>query len=126
MYTSYVLKYKKQHCYLYITAAGQVSTGGGGGSYTGPVHGNWGAWGAWAGCSVTCEQGTWTRTRTCTNPAPANGGNTCAGSDLDQGTCDAGIMCPSKKFLLSKESCGEFCFHLEQSISFYFAQMDRS
>jgi len=58
------------------------------------VHGNWGSWGHWAGCSVTCELGTWNRYRACDNPAPAHGGNPCAGSGSQTQQCDAGIMCP--------------------------------
>jgi len=40
-----------------------------------PVNGGWSAWSA---CSATCGGGT--QTRTCTNPAPANGGSNCSGS----------------------------------------------
>lgn len=39
-----------------------------------PINGGWSAWSA---CSATCGGGT--QTRTCTNPAPANGGATCSG-----------------------------------------------
>ncbi|MFZ2831978.1 MAG: hypothetical protein WAZ40_02400 [Minisyncoccia bacterium] len=42
-----------------------------------PVNGGWSAFGA---CSVTACGSTGTQTRTCTNPAPANGGATCSGS----------------------------------------------
>lgn len=38
-----------------------------------------GGWSAWSACSAPCGGGT--QTRTCTNPAPANGGADCVGSD---------------------------------------------
>lgn len=44
------------------------------GLYGPPVNGGWSPW---SDCSATCGGGT--RTRTCTNPAPANGGTACAG-----------------------------------------------
>jgi len=37
-----------------------------------------GAWTTWGACSATCGPGS--KKRTCTNPAPANGGTDCAGS----------------------------------------------
>jgi hypothetical protein len=39
-----------------------------------------GGWSAWSQCSGSCGQGT--QSRSCTNPAPANGGTACAGSTL--------------------------------------------
>lgn len=42
-----------------------------------PVNGGWSGWDA---CSVTACGQTGTQTRTCTNPAPANGGISCVGS----------------------------------------------
>ncbi|XP_078681317.1 cartilage intermediate layer protein 2-like isoform X1 [Branchiostoma floridae x Branchiostoma belcheri] len=59
-----------------------------------PVNGGWSDWGPWSGCSVTCGVGTETRDRTCTNPAPANGGAQCVGSAYEARTCDTGVGCP--------------------------------
>ncbi|XP_046546417.1 SCO-spondin-like, partial [Haliotis rubra] len=52
-----------------------------------PVNGGFTAWTAWTGppCSVTCGTGpgvTRSRSRTCTNPAPSNGGADCFGDVL--------------------------------------------
>ena len=41
------------------------------------VDGKWSRWGRWGTCSATCEGGTQSRTRTCDNPAPENGGAEC-------------------------------------------------
>lgn len=38
-----------------------------------------GGWSAWSSCSVTACGSTGTQSRTCTNPAPANGGTDCTG-----------------------------------------------
>merc|ERR1712159_159466 len=48
-----------------------------------------GGWSPFGGCSKTCGAGV--QTRTCTNPAPANGGAQCSG-DATQ-TCNNGA-CP--------------------------------
>ena len=37
-----------------------------------------------------------TRTRTCTNPPPSNGGNPCAGPASETAECDKGV-CPGKE-----------------------------
>ncbi|XP_067685279.1 SCO-spondin-like [Haliotis asinina] len=67
----------------------------------GTVNGGWSEWSsATRACSATCGQsvnGTDTRTRTCTNPVPVNGGRVCSGNPLDTQivtcqvpTCDNG------------------------------------
>lgn len=53
-----------------------------------PIDGGWSAWSAWGSCSVSCGGGTKTRTRTCTNPAPAYGGANCAGSSSESTSCN--------------------------------------
>lgn len=57
------------------------------------VHGNWGAWSKWSICSKTCGGGYYKRTRTCSNPAPRNGGRTCQGSSQQTGRCNT-RQCP--------------------------------
>ncbi len=51
-----------------------------------PVNGGWSDWSA---CSVTCGGGT--QTRTCTNPAPANGGAPCSGASSQ--ACNTQACC---------------------------------
>ena len=52
-----------------------------------PVDGAWSFWGTWGTCSVTCDNGTRTRTRTCDNPAPTYGGDQCQGPSQDISEC---------------------------------------
>ena len=54
------------------------------------VDGRWTRWSSWTECSVTCGTGEKTRTRTCTNPEPAYGGDKCTGDDTKTKPCDAG------------------------------------
>ncbi|XP_055957003.1 coadhesin-like [Patella vulgata] len=56
-----------------------------------PVDGIWGAWSSYGSCTVTCGDGTQTRSRTCDNPAPANGGATCSGSSTEDQPCSAAL-----------------------------------
>mgnify|MGYP005983464147 CR=1 FL=1 len=60
------------------------------------VHGGWSDWSAWSACSATCGTAVKSRTRTCSNPAPAHGGRVCVGQDLATAFCDAEIPpCPA-------------------------------
>ena len=52
------------------------------------VNGNYSDWKPWSKCSKDCGNGTQQRTRTCTNPAPANGGNNCTGPASETRHCN--------------------------------------
>lgn len=58
------------------------------------IHGGWTAWSAWSECSATCGLAVKTRTRTCTNPAPAHGGRVCVGQDRSEVLCTGNPPCP--------------------------------
>ena len=45
---------------------------------------------------MTCGGGIQSRTRSCNNPAPSNGGATCQGSNSENTTCNA-QQCPIGK-----------------------------
>ena len=59
------------------------------------VNGGYSDFGDWSECSAECEGGTQTRTRTCTNPAPAHGGADCVGESSETRNCNT-HPCPSK------------------------------
>lgn len=58
------------------------------------VHGGWTPWSAWSACSATCGLAVKTRSRTCTNPAPAHGGRVCVGQDHSEVVCAGNPPCP--------------------------------
>jgi len=60
------------------------------------VHGKYSDWGSFSECSEPCGTGTKTRTRTCDNPLPANGGDDCTGqgSNSEEVNCNE-HLCPS-------------------------------
>ncbi|XP_052700326.1 coadhesin-like isoform X2 [Crassostrea angulata] len=58
-----------------------------------PVDGGWSSWQNPSQCSVTCDGGLRTRTRTCNHPTPANGGNQCQGGSLLREHCNTS-PCP--------------------------------
>ena len=52
------------------------------------LDGGWSDYGDWGECSRPCGGGTQSRSRTCTNPAPANGGKDCAGKSYEMKHCN--------------------------------------
>ena len=63
------------------------------------MDGRWTSWSSWTECSVTCGIGEKTRTRTCTNPEPAYGGDECTGDDTKTRSCDAGSCSGDGRFV---------------------------
>lgn len=59
-----------------------------------PIDGGWSPWGNWTSCSVTCGNGTQTRTRNCNNPEPQFGGKDCQGKIEDSQPCRDREHCP--------------------------------
>ncbi|XP_076449504.1 serine protease 33-like [Babylonia areolata] len=51
------------------------------------VNGSWGSWGSWGSCSVSCGDGTRTRTRACDRPPPSRGGQQCVGAGSESSHC---------------------------------------
>ena len=53
------------------------------------ADGNWGEWGSWGSCSATCGNltGTYTRSRSCDDPEPANNGLYCEGNATETDAC---------------------------------------
>ncbi|XP_042320317.1 semaphorin-5A [Sceloporus undulatus] len=58
-----------------------------------PVDGGWSCWSSWSKCSTTCGSGHYMRTRSCTNPAPAYGGDICLGLHTEEALCNT-QQCP--------------------------------
>ncbi|XP_063692741.1 uncharacterized protein LOC134824699 isoform X2 [Bolinopsis microptera] len=58
-----------------------------------PIDGRWSDFGAWSECSVECGGGSQTRTKTCSNPPPKNGGEECVGGDSETRNCNT-EACP--------------------------------
>ncbi|XP_032422829.1 semaphorin-5B isoform X2 [Xiphophorus hellerii] len=83
-----------------------------------PVKGAWSCWSPWSQCSVGCGSGHYQRTRSCSSPAPANGGDICIGLHTEEAlcnthTCDGGWMawslwsaCDDSGFQTRSRVCG--------------------
>ena len=72
------------------------------------VNGGWTSWEGWTSCSVSCGSGHRRRLRSCSDPAPANGGNTCGGVNAQYQSCYQ-QRCPGMHLL------GQIKFQLTQS-----------
>ena len=59
------------------------------------VDGGWIDWGHWNTCTFTCGNGTQTWSRTCNNPTPSDGGETCHGINTDTHICNLNT-CPGR------------------------------
>ncbi|KAL5253235.1 hypothetical protein ACHWQZ_G013119 [Mnemiopsis leidyi] len=60
---------------------------------TKPVDGGWTSYSDWSDCSTSCGTGSQTRDRTCSNPAPADGGRECDGSGRETRQCSRSDGC---------------------------------
>jgi len=69
-------------------------------------------WTEWGSCSTTCGEGIKTRSRTCTNPKPKNGGKDCEGPREESSVCQIkpcpvdGKWGPWSEFGDCSKSCG--------------------
>lgn len=60
------------------------------------LDGGWSVWSAWSTCTVSCGGGTQTRSRSCSEPVPVNGGAECVGHDTESQPCSS-QDCPGEK-----------------------------
>ena len=60
------------------------------------VDGGWSSFGPYSACTTSCGDGVRTKTRTCSNPAPAFGGLDCEGDDTMSDNCPDNSPCPGK------------------------------
>ena len=58
----------------------------------------------WGPCSASCGTGTQSRTRTCNEPPPQNGGEDCDGDDTESQDCNT-QECPGKDTQSTSHDC---------------------
>ncbi|XP_048578078.1 uncharacterized protein LOC5504431 [Nematostella vectensis] len=75
------------------------------------VSGGWSLWSTWTSCSVTCSTGVQSKSRSCSNPAPQNGGAYCLGEGHVSQSCDmspcpvSGALSPWSSWTPCNTSC---------------------
>ncbi len=77
----------------------------------GPIDGGWSLWADQGTCTKTCGGGLQSQMRSCTNPAPANGGKQCVGSSTQQIACNVQACPISNDFIVENNKVlkpGEF------------------
>ncbi|XP_062598853.1 netrin receptor UNC5B-like isoform X1 [Saccostrea cucullata] len=78
-------------------------------------HGSWSSWSSWTECSAKCGRGEQRRMRSCTNPAPVNGGKQCEGESTSYNACSS--ICPVDgkwSVWTSWSTCSPECQHLRR------------
>ncbi|KAJ8311027.1 hypothetical protein KUTeg_011421 [Tegillarca granosa] len=92
------------------------------------VHGNYGQWTDWSECSLTCEGGQQTRTRTCSDPMPECGGNDCSslGNDTETRSCNNDVHCCEVTSWGTWSDCMRTCVVEGESIEPYVRERTRS
>ncbi|RDD36819.1 SCO-spondin, partial [Trichoplax sp. H2] len=71
------------------------------------ISGGWSSWSLWSQCSKTCGDGEQSRTRTCNNPLPQNGGKSCEGSNIEKRKCNAATCSCGNN--MEYRTCGIAC-----------------
>jgi len=75
------------------------------------VHGQYSSWSSWSECSMTCGDGSSYRTRSCRDPAPANGGRDCRGQARQRKPCVV-QECPGEQQQRHYHYCFQSLIHV--------------